>query len=469
MRRALVTALAVLAIAGAAVLDVMVPAQDRVPAAATVSTRAGVLACPIATIDRGKAYLHIANVGGSDSSMRITLFPVKGKRVTFAEELAPGVARTIAVHSKVSGASSALIEHSGGIVVASHSLWVPPERGLPSGGSAGACMPSTSTQVVVAPTRTLGTETTLTLFNPGAADAVVSVVLLMPDRKAAPERLTGRIVPAHSRRDFTLGSFAFDEREVLAIVDASSGRVVPEALVTSVSRGMELIGGQAPAEGLTLAYFEGGSGSSRSYAAIGSEDTGVSVRALGSEGFSGEAADSAVLPTALTRGSGPPEAKIGGFVVRRTSGSLIAGGATWLHQRSAGNDLASLEGLSPSNRWAAVIGSVVDSSDTVALIVNPGDVAARVSATARGPAGETRSNPTLPPGAIGRIMMAHGKGSFSMLVEADQPVTVYLVQVTRAYPRTAQIFDLPAISLRPPLPVAARPDRRTGIPAKTQR
>lgn len=470
MRTWTAASLAAAVLVAALVVDATVPAEMRAPDATTVSTRAGVLACPVATIGRGRAYLHLANVGGSDASVRITLFPEKGKRIISTEELGAGARRSISIHGKVTGASSALIEHSGGIVVASHSLWVPQEKGLPSGGAAGACMPSASTEVVVSPGRTLGSETTLTLFNPGAADAVVSVVLLTGERRAAPERLTRRIIPAHSRRDFSLGSFAFDEREVLAIVDASSGRVVPEALVASTTRGIELVSGQPPADQIVLAFGEGGGGSSMQYAAVGAEDTGVTVRTSGPNGFEGEVEDAAILPNALSSAGGKNTANLSGFVVKRTSGSPIAGGAAWLYKRSAGTDLSSLEGLSPSNRWAATVGSVVDDSETVAVVVNPGNVPAQVSATSRGPDGETKSSTIYEPGVMGRVPMARGKGSFSILVEADQPVVVYLMQVTRAFgSRSVQIFDMPAISLKPPLPVAARPDPRAGVPARRER
>lgn len=467
MRGRAAVVITLLLIAGAVTLDVVRPAEQAIPSAGVVSTRAGVLACPIATVGRGSAYIHLANVGGSDSTIRITLFPVKGKAVIIPETLIPGARRSIAIHDRIPGESSALIEHTGGIVVASHSLWIPPEPGLPSGGAAGACMPSSSTELVVAPTRTLGTETTLTLFNPGAADAVVSVVLLTSERRAAPERLTQRIVPAHNRRDFTLGSFAFDERSVVAIVDASSGRVVPEAFVSSTARGIELVGGQAPSPELVLAYGEGGSSSTRAYAAIGREDTGVTLRGMNPEGFIEEPADATISPVTLTAGSGPSATGPGAISVRASSGSLIAGGSTWLHQRSSGVDLASLEGLAPSNRWAAALGSVAETTSTLALIANPGDEPVQISMVSRGPTGETRSTPTLAPGAVGRYGFARTKGSFSLFVEADQPVTVYVLQETIAFrSRSAQIFDMPAISLRPPMPVSARPDPRTGIPAR---
>lgn len=465
MRGRLALLLAALLIVAAVAADEVRPARERVPASSVVPTRAGVLACPIATIGRGRAYLHVANVGQDTASLRITLFPVTGKAAVISETLDGKASLTIGLHARVAGASSALVEHSGGTVVVSHTLWVPPEKGLPSGGAAGACLPSSSTALAVAPMRTLRAESELTLFNPGAADAVVSIVLLAPDRRAAPERLTRRIVPAHKRRDFSIGSFAFDARSVIALVDASSGSVVPEALVSS-SRGMELVGAQAPSDELVLTYGVGGATSASVVAVAGEEDTGISTRVLGPGGPGGDATASSILPGELRVARGPPREGAGAIVVRRSAGSPLVAGASWQYTRAAGNDLAALEALVPFTRWASTIWSGDARSRTVGLITNPGDTPAQVRVTVRGRTGEVVTTPTLEAGAALPIGLAEGTGTVAVEVDADVPITFALVQTALSF-GSAQYFDLPGFPLRPPLPVAARPDARAGVPART--
>lgn len=465
MRGRLALVLAVVLFAAAAVADEVRPARVRAPATTVVPTRAGVLACPVATIGRGRAYLHVANVDDTSASLRITLFPVTGKAVVIPDTL-PGLAsKTIGLHAKVVGASSALVEYSGGTVVVSHSLWVPPARGLPSGGAAGACLPSASTVLAVAPMRTLGAETELTLFNPGAADAVVSIVLLTPERRAAPERLTRRIVPAHGRRDFSIGSFAFDARSVIALVDASSGQVVPEALVSS-TQGMELVGAHAPSRDLVLTYGVAGPSSLSVLGVSGEDDTGYTRQVLGMRGPDGDEAPSSILPGELRAGRGPPREEAGAVVFRRTAGSPLVAGGSWRYRRTAGNDLAALEPLVPFTRWAATMWSGDVQSRTVGLITNPGATPAQVRVTVRGPAGETVTTVEWGPGTVRPIGLAKGQGTVAVEVSSDVPITFGLVQIALSF-GSAQYFDLPGFPLRPPLPVAARPDARAGVPART--
>lgn len=464
MRGKLALFLAVIAFTAAAVADEVRPARVRAPATSIVPTRAGVLACPIATIGRGRAYLHVANVDDVAASLRITLFPVKGKAVVISDTLAGQASKTIGLHGKVVGSSSALVEHSGGTVVVSHSLWVPPARGLPSGGAAGACLPSASTALALAPMRTLAAETDLTLFNPGAADAVVSIVLLTPERRAAPERLTRRIVPAHGRRDFSIGSFAFDARSVIALVEASSGQVVPEALVSS-TQGMELIGAHTPSNDLVLTYGVAGPSSLSALGVSGDEDTGYTQQVLSPRGPSGDAKPSSILPGELRASSGPPREEAGAVVFRRTAGSPLVAGGSWRYRRTAGNDLAALEPLVPFTRWAATMWSGDAQSRTVGLIANPGETSAQVRVTVRGPSGETITTTEWKPGTVLPIGLAKGKGTVAVEVSADVPITFALVQIALSF-GSAQYFDLPGFPLRPPLPVAARPDARAGVPAR---
>src|SRR5206468_5586007 len=126
-------------------------------------------------------------------------------------------------NARVHGPAGLAIEYSGGDLVASHSLWLPTRSGLggnAAGAAAASCVRSGDGDVVIAHARTLKAAARLVLFNPGGADADITVTLLADGRLIKPEGLKQRLVKAGQRRDFRLGDFAFSARDVTATIHA---------------------------------------------------------------------------------------------------------------------------------------------------------------------------------------------------------------------------------------------------------
>lgn len=456
-----------LALAGAVTLDALVPLEPAAPAGVAVPGTGGVLACPFASEGRGNAYLHLANVGTTPAKIRVTVLPARGRRPVIPLELRAGAVRSVRLHGLVKGKAGAIVEYTGGEVVASHTLWLP-ARGGPAGGGAATCARAGPAQTVITHVGTLRAETRLAVVNPGHADADITVTLLADGRALAPEGLAQRVVPARSRREFRLGDFAFDTRSLTAAVHSAIGRVVPEALVTSAA-GVELIGAQTPSAELASIVVRTGPGATFSLSATGEDDAGIDSR-LVTGGRQGKAPG---IPPALapgaTRRVAVPDAGRGApaaYALGVTVGSPVVAGASWPVVSGSSRDRAAAEAVPYARRWAGVAGIVHDRSSARAVVLNPGpDPAVARLRILGSPGGRSERSLTVAPGRVAVVVLGRGKGVFGFDLEAGRPVAVILEASAISTGRRIFGFALPATPLYPPVPVAVQDDPRTGVPA----
>lgn len=456
--------LALALIGGTIVIDRVAPAERDVPKGIRVGFTGGVLACPIAIEQGANAYLHLANVGDRSASVRVSVIPRRGRAVTVPLSLGAGGVRTVPITGRVKSLpATAIVQYAGSDVVASHSLWFPSGAG---GAGASTCAPASGSVVAVGPGRTLSAKTTLALANPGSADADVTITLVADDRRLTPERLQRRIVPARGRVDVSLGDFVFDARTVYAIVQATSGRVVAEALTRSPS-GVSIVGMRSPAD--SLLAFSGVSGTGATLTLATAEDLEAALEGrLLSAVDQGRAprippelaSDSSFRTAIPARGKGGAVA----YVLTAEAGSKVVAGATWTVARPGGRDEAALESLPLATRWGGVtlVGGTVGSA--YALIANPGSDPAGVDVRILGKAGGRRSI-TLPAGRLTSVALGNGPGTYGLSLRSDAPVAVTLGGLSRSASRLLFGYAVAATPFLPPGEVAVGFDPRAGVAA----
>lgn len=469
MRKRLLVIPLALAVGGAAWLDAASPPPlPRAPSRA-VAAAAGTIACPVAAIDDGRGYLHLANAGAEPSRVRVTVVARRGRsEVLHPATLAPGAARTIRLHRRVRGTAGAIVEYAGGEVVATHGVWLPRRSRRPlarpgdaPGGAAAACARPGPAQTVVAGARTLRAESRLALLNPGAADAEVTVSLLADRRPLFPQRLQRRVVPPHAVRLFSIEDFAFDARDVTAVVTAGSGRVVAEILVRAPT-GVSLAAAQVPAASSAAIAAAGGVGAAVGVVAIGEDDAQLDSRMIRRN----EQGKAPRVPPALRPGEverAPiPAAGAAAFAFGVGFGSPAAAATTWIVERPRGRDRATAEAAVATTRWVAAIGSPTEGFVARAIVAVPGAAPATVAIRTLGRAPRVRTL-TVPAGRLRSIALGAGEGTFAIEVVSDAPVVVAVAAT--AVERSARAFGLLAVPLVPPSPVAVVSDLRAGNPA----
>ena len=388
-----IVVLLVLVLAGGAIaVDRVSPAEPVARSAVSLSPAAGVLSCPYVTEPTGRAYIQLANVGSSTAAVRLGIGAAKGSPLAIAVSIPAGSATSMRVPATAASRAAAVIEYSGGAVIATHMLFMRPSSGpvVRAGGAAASpCARAGGQDVVVSGARTIGTDVLLAVFNPGSADADVSVSLIADGRVLQPQRLSRRIVPGHSRRDFRLGDFAFSARNLTAVVHANSGRVVAEALMRS-AQGVEFLPGQTPSNEMIAVAGQSGSGANVGVTVIGQDDAGLDVRLISAIAQTSVARIPPSLPPAGGRSLDIPDQGQGAaaaYAFRVTVGSPIVAGTSWTTNHSGLQEQAVLPGAVPSFQWGAVLGAFQPGMGTRAVIVNPGGVATQVHVTTFGPTG----------------------------------------------------------------------------------
>src|SRR5438128_369307 len=131
--------LLVLALAGGAIaIDRVSPAKPVARSAVALAPAAGVLSCPYATEPNASAYIQLANVGASAASVRLGIGVAKGSPIAIAVGLPAGSARSLRIPANAASRGAAVIEYSGGAVIATHMLFVRSSSGpvVRAGGAA---------------------------------------------------------------------------------------------------------------------------------------------------------------------------------------------------------------------------------------------------------------------------------------------------------------------------------------------
>lgn len=475
MNRVAPVALVVL-IAAASALDALVPVDPRTPPSVDHGVTPGVLSCPLAAEGSARAFLHLANLGDEASDVRVSLIPSRGRPVELMRTVRPAKASRLRLHGRVDGRASVVIEHAGGELTASHSLWYAGRRsrGLrrvppPRGAAAAACVVAGPAELSLAHLRTNGARSRVVLLNPGTADADVSLRLIVGQRTVRPERLERRVVPARRSIAVDIEDFAFNEPEVTAVVSANAGRVVAEASVVAGS-GVTLVGAVPPSDGIIAMSGSTGSGAGAGIAATGSDDAGVEASLIGpaDQGHIGR------VPTDLRPGSGTrirtPLRAGGGpaaYQIDATVGGPLAAGTSWRVSRASGAERAATGHTTTALRWIAAAGSIEDAARLRAVLVNPGDGPAAIRIRRLG--GDGAEDVTLDAGRVTGIPLGRGATDLGVAVEADQPIAVLIegsAQGRRGGRRTVYGFGFAASPVVPPPGVGVVVDQRAGVPAR---
>jgi hypothetical protein len=469
MKLRLAIVLMLLLVGGTIAVDSVAPAKPLHRSAISLAPDAGLLTCPYLTEPKALGYIQLANVGTRLSTVRVTVGAAKGPPIVVTTSVPAGGTRSLGIPAGAASHAGAAVEYSGGIIVATHMLFAqrtitPTPR--PGGAAASPCARAGGEDVVVTGATTFGSDTTLALFNPGAADADVSVSLIADGRVFQPQRLSRRVIQSRTRQDFRLGDFAFNARALTAVVHANAGRVVAEALVRSAN-GIELLPGQVPANEVVAIAGQSGAGSSVGVTVIGSNDAGIeaSLLAAGAQVSVGgfppslppETGRSFAVPD---QGSGTPAA----YDFRVDVGSPLVAETTWTTAKRGAREVASLPGIAPASQWAAVLGAFEPGAVTRAVIVNPHGLPITVHVTTIGPSGTSTDDVTIPAGRLVDVAIGKGVGTFAVLVDADGSVALGLRSVGFSA-RGAFSVALAGEPFTTPMPEAVSIDQRVGIPA----
>ncbi len=473
MRRLAIGIVAVLALSGAAVADRFHPASAPQPTIDDARAHSGVWACPVVKGAGLAGWLHLVNVGADAAQVRIRFVP--DGRPAVERELRLPAMRAATVATPVSIAkygAGAIVEFAGGDVTVSRTavLGTPDSAGV----AAASCARPSSAGLVVPQGSTLRAETQLALLNPGAADALVDIALLIGGELIEPESLQHRIVPARGRLVVREGDFAFDEAAVAAQIVARSGRVVADGVLLA-PRVFDITPAQtARNELLAVASSESG-GALFAAVAVGDEDavtSGVFLSTTGQTTFepftNGLPPNTPAVDGAAAQGV--PKGPVALFATSTTS--PIAIGARWsLAPRNGPAETATSSGVQPARNAVIVLGPPAATGMRL-LLANPDTQDATVDLTlitATGPtrpaslqavrvrAGRTAavSLPGLPPNATVGIAVRSSGGRVAAVLQA------------RTVPPAAfSAFAVTAVPVASISPVAVEPDPLQGVPAQ---
>lgn len=466
MRR-LGVAVGVLAVAlvGAGTLDALDPAPEREPPAVRAAPSGGTWACPVGSVGRGGGYVFVANAGAAESSVRVTLVPDRGRPAVLPIVVPPGAARIVPIHARTRLPVGAIVEYAGGDIVAFHSVAFNEER-LGRGAAATACGRPGPAEVVLPAARTLGTDTVLALLNAGSGDAVVNVRLLTEGRVLEPERLSRRVVPARRRLLIRLGDFAFDKRDVSAIVRMESGRVVAEGLLLGAV--VTLVPARVPAPRVVVLAAASGPGATVSVTSAGEDPTDLVSRFLAGREQGRAPGMPPQLDGLATRvariadpgGRGGPVA----YALEAAAGSPIVAGARWRHVSAAGAETADATGEAPARRWVGVMPAYTQASSVRLLVANAEDAPARLRVRLLGERGpQELPRRTVGAGRLRAQVLASRPGIYGVEVVSDTPVVAALYGLGRgSFP---QAFAATAVPLPPARATSVEFDPRLGVPA----
>ena len=117
----------VLALAGGAIgVDRVSPAKPVGRSTVSLAPAAGVLSCPYVTEPNARAYIQLANVGTSAASVRLGIGAAKGAPIGIALSVPAGSATLLGVPPNAASRAAAVIEYSGGAIIATHMLFMLP-------------------------------------------------------------------------------------------------------------------------------------------------------------------------------------------------------------------------------------------------------------------------------------------------------------------------------------------------------
>jgi hypothetical protein len=469
--------LGILIILAAWVADNSFAQREPLPAGTIpVAPTGGVLSCPLATTGSGEAYLYLANVGDTPGRARAFIRTQSREVAIKRAGLAPGQIRTIALHNLVKDPAGVLVEWSGGRIIAAHALHaertiITPSRTLPRFMSAAQCMEPQGPELAIVGARTTGIgDTTLALFNPGPAPAVVSVAVRVSGSYVEPQRLQRRIVRPLSRRDFSLRKFAFGRDEIAVVIRMEAGRVVAEALLSN-RLGAELLTAMPPlTEAMVVSGSSGGDArlslAATERALISDSGTPIDLPVeLTATRYQDGALDAPEeIPTRLGRdvkaliplaGNGNPV----GYAFSPLTGRLAAG-VSWPITGAGAFDLVSASAMTPVNAMYAIIPTFGASWEANLLLAAAAGEKATASVRVIGPRPRDRSV-DVPPGSVASVPVSGGVGVHAIVVTSDVPVVGAIVARSGGVgygssPTSLRISTETAVRVEPEVGLGAR-------------
>lgn len=454
------------AVAAAVAADAIKPAPVPVPAGSAARSASGSLACPNLRAPGATGRLYIAAAG--EAQIRVTFAGERGKPVDSVFRMPGGTTKALAIPPAVRGRASAIVRYAGGPVAAAHTLALRRTRDAGAGIAAGACARAEGSVAAVTQLRTLRATSVLTVFNPGRGRAAVHVSLNADGRPLFPEAWTRRGAGIHlpplGRVDLRVGDHAFDARRVTAVITATAGRVVTEALVRT-QQGATLIGASSPARSLVAASARSGREATFAAGLVGEEDAGLDARFISTtEQGRATRLPASLAPSETARISVPQrnEGAAVAYALDLTVGSPVVAGTTWQRVRAGRRDEAAAEAVAAARNWVAVAPGVGNGLARV-LVVNPGPGRAELTVGFPG---------NLPPRTLeaGRVLpltIGRGRGVFGFSITASAPVAVF-TDVVGSSAGGGWTAGYPATPLRPGDPVAVNADPRVGVPALRQ-
>jgi hypothetical protein len=453
--RIAITIVLTMAVAAAAAVDAITPSQPTRVTPVASSADAGVLACASLTSGTSRGFLHLANLSEGRRPARVTITYVSSARARSQSlQLPAGAVRTIAVKG-VKGRTAAIIEYAGGAIVASHSIWTPR-----SGVAGAACSHPMSGDIVVPHLRTLRSRSVVSVFNPGGAEPNVTVTLWLPGgRRISRVRLTNRVIHARSRRDFSIGDFAFDAPEVAAVVHAT-GPIVVEGQLMTPNGFAATEGVAASAQTIPIAALSG-------RGAIGVVNPGAQpielssrIMTRASQGAAPGFAPALDERTAIVRAIPSRDHGASAAYLLSASAGTVAATTSWI-RGARSHDIAYATGTAPARRIGAV-GAVIGKGGAASLLIsNPGDEPASVHVRVLGRMPSVRDL-VIEAGRL--VAIGLPVGSVAASLDASQPIGAMLEvrYVSAAGVGTMGIATTP---MDVPAPVGVLIDPRAGVPA----
>lgn len=456
---------AVALIAGAITADRISPAQSVSSRPVAPLAPGGLLACPVLYQGNGSGSLHVANVGAEASKVIVTTVREGAGSLFRSFTLAAGKVTTMGLDPTVRQKAGAIVQFSGGEIVASTIATFRDGPGS-SGGVASSCRRAGDRTIVVPSGSTLKAETRIVLLNPSTSDAAAEISLLVDGEELTPEGLKGFEVRSRSRREFRVGDFAFDARNVATVIRVRTGVMVAAGIVAS-ERGVSITpGGPLLRTAAGVAVTAAGSGL-LDVVALGDQDTVADASEMTAEGLTAFAALSEAIEPLRPQSTSLGDEKLvaTGVVLSVRDGSPIASALRWVVQIPDGRgDIAGSEMREPARRVVAVSGAPAVAAQSRVLIGNPSDrdVAVTLRVVTDQGIGPSRPAVTVQAGRAVSLPVGDVKGPFAVI--AESPVGIAMAISSTVVGSTVSSFTVTGLPMPDSVAVPVERDPRTGVP-----
>ncbi|CAN5703150.1 MAG: DUF5719 family protein [Actinomycetota bacterium] len=389
--------------------------------------------CPATVGRRETAVLEVATVGDRAAEVTVDRYAGGTARTNRARTMPPGAVARI----KLGGNRPSVVRWEGGPVAVT---WRSTDR---TETIAAPCEPAPGRRWHAAGfDTTLGSTSTLHLFNPFGEDATVSLIFATPDGPVRLVATDNLVVPAGTSRQLDLGRFQPEIADLGVTAEVASGRIVAQGEVDigppGKSRGVSgrallRAAGQAR-RSWTFAWACSGE-SSESWLQVlnaGGREAAVEVRVSDpvndASSVLGEVSVPAGGTTRIELAEASRRREFGVTVTGVNDEAIVVSRLTAI-ARAGGRDgiAASLGAVGPATEWAVVGGGGPDQRDMLS-IYNAGSRQARVDVVA-GAGPPEWSGITVEPNARAEVMLRDAGAAqltTPLRIHADRPVVTEL-------------------------------------------